>query len=354
MALPSPANTTFDIWRYNGVAAASTGNHGILRGVFEQGREAGEQASAQFRFTHVLLVEPTLDLRDDFDAFAGTASQRDTVRIPDSTGLSYRVVFLERVQRGLAADHKRVYLQRAEYRGIDLTQGLLLLLLGSSLSGSASDPIATWADTSGNGLDATQGDPGFQPTVVESGGQKSALFDGTDDLLELPASALLKPDHLTLAAWVNVANHQDSAGILSLDYRGDGTWNDPVICYNLQLSSGGSEKPDCSIAVNGTNYNVLSGTYTAPVLATATWYHLALTFDGVTLKLYVDAVEGGSLAVSGLIDYAEASSSKPCLGANSPHGPPSFTPFNGELDGIHLYNRALTAAEVQALFLEGR
>jgi hydrogenase maturation factor HypE len=70
------------------------------------------------------------------------------------------------------------------------------------------------------------------------------------------------------------------------------------------------------------------------------WTHLAATFNGSTLILYVNGVQVGSRAVSGAI---LTSTGALRIGGNSVWG--EF--FQGRIDEIRIYNRALTQPEIQ-------
>ena len=69
------------------------------------------------------------------------------------------------------------------------------------------------------------------------------------------------------------------------------------------------------------------------------WQHLAATFDGTTARFYVDGVRGGDPGVSGSV----GSSNTWRIGAygSSPGG---F--FDGLIDDVRIYNRALTPGEI--------
>jgi hypothetical protein len=70
-----------------------------------------------------------------------------------------------------------------------------------------------------------------------------------------------------------------------------------------------------------------------------TWTHVAMTYDGTTLRLFVNGLQvrasvvGGPMPVSG----------QPLrIGGNSVWG----EYFRGMIDEVRIYNRALTAAEI--------
>jgi PKD repeat protein len=72
-----------------------------------------------------------------------------------------------------------------------------------------------------------------------------------------------------------------------------------------------------------------------------TWSHLAGTYDGTTLRLYINGLEVGQQDVAGDIVTTDGVVR---LGGNSVWG--EF--FAGRIDEVRIYNRALTAAEIQA------
>ncbi len=76
---------------------------------------------------------------------------------------------------------------------------------------------------------------------------------------------------------------------------------------------------------------------------TETWYHVAMTYDGSFLKLYVNGNPDGSLMASGPM----TTSAHPLWIGGESSG--SWC-FNGRLDELRLYKRALSASEIQAIY----
>lgn len=114
MSRPFPANTTCDIYRSGNAPPSSPAVAGAaihITGNFTWRLEGGEGLAAELRYTHVMLVEAAVDVRDGFASFS-SISGPDTVYVPDQNGIPLQVVFVERRQRGTAQDHKRVYLHR--------------------------------------------------------------------------------------------------------------------------------------------------------------------------------------------------------------------------------------------------
>jgi len=81
------------------------------------------------------------------------------------------------------------------------------------------------------------------------------------------------------------------------------------------------------------------------------WHHVTATYDGTNIFLYVD----GTLDVSAPATGSIVPNSEPvCIGVNAQGtgGLPMYF-FNGLLDEVSLYNRALTASEIQAIYAAG-
>jgi hypothetical protein len=109
MALPY-SNTTCDIYRAsNGPPAAPD-----VAGVKCALEPRGQSVLTTGTYTHVLLVGPTVDVRDGFisGSFSPNPTQADSVYVPDRNGVKYVVVLVRRKGRGTALDHKQVLLER--------------------------------------------------------------------------------------------------------------------------------------------------------------------------------------------------------------------------------------------------
>jgi hypothetical protein len=75
------------------------------------------------------------------------------------------------------------------------------------------------------------------------------------------------------------------------------------------------------------------------------WYHVATTYDGSTLRLYVDGVEkAATVAESGAISYPSTST---WYQVGAYKDPNEDFRHDGQLQDVAVWNRALTAAEIQ-------
>lgn len=77
------------------------------------------------------------------------------------------------------------------------------------------------------------------------------------------------------------------------------------------------------------------------------WYFVAGTCDGTAVRLYVDGVEAGQGTPASIpINYAL---SNPKFYIGDFHGSYDLG-FPGSIDEVKVFNRALTAAEIQSVY----
>jgi Concanavalin A-like lectin/glucanases superfamily/Putative esterase len=160
-------------------------------------------------------------------------------------------------------------------------------------------------------------------------------FDGVNDKVTVLDSALLDlTTGMTLSVWIFPTAH------------GNGTWRNVLIkersggeVYNLYSNT------DTNVP---TVYAVRSAAPSTPLDARGTaqlplnaWTHLAATYDGTTLRLYVNGSQVGSRAVSGAL---LTSTGALRIGGNNVWG----EYFKGRIDEVRIYNRALSQGEIQS------
>ncbi len=153
-------------------------------------------------------------------------------------------------------------------------------------------------------------------------------FNGTNALVTInDADSLDLTAQMTLEAWVRPSAINGWETVIMKD-RPDG------LAYGLF----GGDPLASFITPPGTSS--VFGVTTANSLPLDSWSHLATTYDGTTVKLYVN----GSLISSQPTAETIATSSNPLqIGGNAIWG----EYFAGLIDEVRVYNRALTAAEIQ-------
>jgi len=143
--------------------------------------------------------------------------------------------------------------------------GCQLWLAANNIVGlSNSDPVATWADESGNGNDVTQASSGQRPIYETSvlNGLPVVSFDGVNDTLECAAFSITSPYTFFIVPKQNNSSNlvPISGGGTTYVYNGDGRlgggasigpnatmtqWN--ILCYMVN-----TYPADCKIYLNGT------------------------------------------------------------------------------------------------------
>jgi len=84
-------------------------------------------------------------------------------------------------------------------------------------------------------------------------------------------------------------------------------------------------------------------------LSINTWYHVAMTYDGASLKAYINGVLDITTSANGTI----VTTTQPVrIGGGAPTGESQLY-FNGLVDEVALYGRALSAAEIRSLYDAG-
>ena len=185
---------------------------------------------------------------------------------------------------------------------------------------------ATVTDASGNGNTGA-----ISGATWSTGKYGNALtFNGTTALVTIPDSAALDlSTGMTLEAWVNPT--VVSSAWRDVIYKGDEY-------YFLEATSTQGQVPCAGGTLGNTG---IQATYGTAALVPNTWTHLAATYDGTTLRLYVNGVQVSSAAVTGNIP----TSAYPLqIGGDNLHG--QF--FAGQIDDVRVYNVARTPAQIQS------
>ena len=222
---------------------------------------------------------------------------------------------------------------------------VLSIATGVACPGTPPGMVAWWRGEDNTGDYAGTNDAGFEGVVGYGPGEvgQGFIFDGTTSYLQVPNNALwaLGTNDFTIELWANFAQVNPSlvgsaGSVVFVGHdEGPGAHNKWFFGFGGQelyfYFYGPSIGPQLMAA--------------APVnLVTNQWYHLAVTKGSNVYRTYLDGsqagVETNSLAV-------------PAANAPLTIGQAEDLFMDGLLDEISLYNRALTASEVLAIYQAG-
>ncbi len=181
-------------------------------------------------------------------------------------------------------------------------------------------------DESGNGNDGTVNGA----TLIEDrlGNKGSAYsFDGNDDYIWIGDKG--KPERITISAWFKTTSENG----LVIRYR--------LYGYGITLRGNSIHT---YISVDNRNVytlNTSKGNYQDGI-----WHHVVLSFDGEQANLYVDRllITTDKQHDSNSIYYQTGGLS---IGRDGDY---SSNYFQGDIDDLRIYNRALSESEIQQLY----
>lgn len=239
------------------------------------------------------------------------------------------------------------FLQRADVTGLEFTAGD-----GSRLNVEARFETVAWPDRLALILAAQ---PGLQPIPPgeDCFGRIGGGFglDGTNHL-EFPHSPDLDPEQFTLELWAFVP----------ADFQASDRTHPWLVCKNRHEQADGNYgivlldgRPQARLNIGGGRENQFATTTAeglaspgggVPRLAVERWHHLAMSYDGHTLRLFVN----GQLS-------AEAPVGRPrvpgrdglAFGRRQDNCGDGYH-FRGVVDEIRLHHRALNPEEIRARF----
>lgn len=198
-------------------------------------------------------------------------------------------------------------------------------------------------DSSGNGNDGTI--IGVTPASNRFNQPNTCyFFSGNDHYVDIPAAPSIQPtDAITVSAWVNTTDK---------DY-----WNfavckrlnklfEPGNSYFLGATGNvpGGSTWQWSISSSTTQHFLVSNT----LVEDSTWLHLTGTFDGDTLKLFLNGQSiGNKIIANTKISYSNLTLK---LGLGIPTSSGDKTAWKGYMDEVRIYNRELSEDEIKYLY----
>ncbi|MFT6244026.1 MAG: hypothetical protein ACJA0U_001645 [Salibacteraceae bacterium] len=133
----------------------------------------------------------------------------------------------------------------------------------------------------------------FQSSAQSPGSGNA--FDFNSNYISIPHDASINPDYITLEAWIKADSWATNVWenvIISKD-----GWQTGDEGYVLRAGANGTLSFNFSLGAAWTELNSAPG-----AMVIGQWYHVAGTFDGTTMKIYINGVEVGAQAASGIVN----------------------------------------------------
>lgn len=185
---------------------------------------------------------------------------------------------------------------------------------------------------------------------------KAALFDGGNDHLAAPGTLFNNLSAFSTTLWFKTTPNyvQNKAGTIhTVFFACNGSLDAfPELIISIYKGIPGSTTQ--KITVSRYNGTTVTMTFFGEVPATAyvddgRWHHLAYVKNGNNNRLFIDGVKiKESNTTNGTL--SSTSAGYLCFGKNVPVAADQGHTFRGSMDRMRFYNRAITDAEVTALY----
>ena len=222
-----------------------------------------------------------------------------------------------------------VFIPASDVHAQDITTGMVGHWKFDETSGT------TATDSSGNNNTGTlTNSPTW--TTGKIGGALS--FDGVNDYADI-GTMDISGSGITIAAWVKADSFLSAIDTRFIS-KANSTAEQGHYWMLGQTNSGG-DKLRFRLKAGGSTQTLIASSGDLPI---NTWFHAIATYDGTTMRLYKDGIEVGSVAKSGTINTDTT------IPANIGRNPDGSNHMDGTMDDVRIYNRALTSADISALY----
>ena len=274
----------------------------------------------------------------------------NTTAIGQTTGLSYRATGATNftvttdvpgnltVQKSYRLSRLKSTVRIAQ----PLTVSMTMTEQGKATAATVLPSLVSWWPAEGNAIDAAGSNPGTLVggvTFVPGKVGQAFHFDGAS-LVEAPASPSLEPQTLTTMLWMRSATPQPATYLLS---KG-------AYACNADSSYAFYTAGELNFYISDGLPGNFSPSPSATGLFDGNWHHLAGTYDGGAVRLYVDGVEQetGNPAAIASLNYTMPDNQIFRIGGYA-SSCVNFL-FDGDIDEVQLFNRALSAEEIGAFY----
>ncbi|HIJ04401.1 TPA: LamG domain-containing protein, partial [Candidatus Woesearchaeota archaeon] len=225
----------------------------------------------------------------------------------------------------------------------DENMTLLLHFDNRSEFGENDSFVYDWTGTGHNATCEGSSCPLWNASRGKFGG--GFTFNDQYECLNISKTAGLNiTQQLSVSAWINTRNIEQTQGItMHSRLYSPSSYDDN---YHLAIGDGGI----LHLTIINSTGTINSTTYpTNNILKNNTWHHIAGTYDGQTISLYVD---GQLINQTTMIGDINGNNTDIYIGCFNDDGNFNYT-FNGTIDEIGIWNRSLSSQEVLDLYRLG-
>ena len=208
--------------------------------------------------------------------------------------------------------------------------------LGEEVSTGSANLVSLWHFNASSGTNVADAKGSNTGTLAYGAGGpywttgkfgNGLYLDGSDDQVTITETTPLNMGQITIEAWARFDALTSMAPLFNRRTAGN--------VGGVTLELGASNDLNFFAYISGAWRVVNSG---ANTLSIGPWYHLAATYDGSAMRLYINGVQAGATAIVGAINNPASPAVK--IGQNISFG----TLLKGTVDEVAIYNTALPAA----------
>jgi len=181
------------------------------------------------------------------------------------------------------------------------------------------------------------------PNFLSAQSRGSALgFDGVDDYVRVPDDPSLDMTNgVTIAAWIFLDSYTEWASIVTkggiVDDGGELTPNN----YTVHQSGPSAASGEFGHLRFTTDFGLAGDSHS--IIPLHEWHHVAVTFDGATVRFYLDGEPDGAVPFFGQL---QPNDDPLHISVDFPGGDDYW---HGCIDEVMIFNRALSRQEIRAL-----
>ena len=190
---------------------------------------------------------------------------------------------------------------------------------------------STALDSSGNNSSGTISGPSWATGRIGS----ALSFDGSNDYVRVPYKSNLQlyNSSFTFSSWIKSTDSDE--GMIVVRDSGNNTYNEWYFGLNHNNLNGNLSIWD------GSNWHATSSAN----VNDGGWHMATITYDGSVIRMYKD---GNLVATTSSVTTNYSSTDDIYIGGRNPALPRYF---NGVIDDVRVYNRALSASDISELFV---